>query len=102
MPTCVSVTSLMFCAQTVANPLIIPEPIATPARPAAPLSKRRRLTRLNGAIPAPKYDRVSSLMDFAPSQLGNAKYRCCRRLPIDLRPVFVVAILLSPDRLSQA
>src|SRR5215472_17215329 len=94
MPTCVSVTSLMFCAQTVGNPLIIPEPIVMPVMPAAPLSKRRRLTRLDGGSPAPKDGRILSLMDFA-----SAKRR---RLLIDLQPAFVVANLLSSSRLSQA
>jgi hypothetical protein len=32
----------------------------------------------------------------SPSQLGNAKYRRWRRLPIDLRPAFIVAIFCPP------
>src|SRR5215472_2841120 len=108
MPTCVSVTSLMFCAQTVGNPLIIPEPIATPAMPAAPLSKRRRLTRAGGVTP-PRWSKTTSSFMNLDSLVGRPRpgfllgnANICRRFPTDLPPIFFVANLLPRAWLSQA
>src|SRR5262249_53825679 len=107
MPTCVRVTSLMFCAQIVGKPSIIPDPIATPAAPAAPLSRHRRLTRIDGGSPARKVESNLSVT-ILPSLAGgrgpfqkNPRY--ARPPPPDLRlPRFVAAFFLGGGRRCQA
>jgi hypothetical protein len=81
----------MFGAQTVGKPLIIAEPIAALARPAAPLSKRRRLTHLAGTTPDRKFESILSCMNFVPFagrpfSLARENADNTRRLLTDLRP----------------
>src|SRR5262249_44816397 len=86
----------MFCAQIVGKPLTKPEPMAPPARPAAPLRSRRRLTR--GFERALSFMTSSSLVRPELAFRGRTSTLAASAA----QPVFVVADLLPPHLGSQA